>query len=97
MLFHILGRPAPSGVRHVKLHPAHAGHARILERAQEPFPKERLELRPQGVEGGITDAKPREEVMKPLTREELLSALSAKRTMASDIEAVRQKNDSTKE
>lgn len=54
--------------------------------------KERLELRPQTGTGTTTSQMkptPQGEGAKPLTREELLSALSAKRTMASDIEAVK--------
>lgn len=57
--------------------------------------KERLELRPEGTsaESAEERGEKHEEVAKPLTREELLSALSAKRTMASDIEAVRQREE----
>lgn len=53
--------------------------------------KERLELKPQEVTpqaGEIENAGTR-----PLTREELMSALAPRRTMASDIEAVRIKAD----
>ncbi len=39
--------------------------------------REKLELRPEGVPAG-------EQMTQPLTREELLNALSSKRTMASD-------------
>ncbi len=61
--------------------------------------KERLDLRPEGVqkqnsvspEVGIV-----EEMARPLTREELMNALSPKRTMASDIEAARIKADAAK-
>ncbi len=56
-------------------------------------PRERLDLRPEGVQQKFGGEESRhEEMAKPLTREELLSALSAKRTMATDIEAVRNKH-----
>jgi hypothetical protein len=59
----------------------------------DPTLKEGLQLRPE--EGDIiprgemaSDDDTEEESARPLTRDELLSALSAKRTMASDIKAV---------
>jgi hypothetical protein len=62
--------------------------------------KERLELRPR-VEGSDVPAPALgagagEEAAKPLTREELMSALGGKRTMAADIEALRQKRETDK-
>lgn len=66
----------------------------IENAAEEAKPKEPLELRPEGVapsEGNVPEAKP--EPPRALTREELMNALSAKRTMASDIEAVRHKQE----
>ena len=55
--------------------------------------REKLELRPQGVpHKAETEEEP---VAKPLTREDVLSALSPRRTMKSDIESVR-KSDETK-
>lgn len=61
--------------------------------------KERLELRPQPTTGAPVEAgKAREDTAaaKPLTREELMSALGGKRTMAADIEALRQKREADK-
>jgi len=59
--------------------------------------KEKLELRPEGVP---TQMKPTPIAdgteatgPKPLTREEVLQALSPKRTMAGDIESIKQKSD----
>ena len=49
--------------------------------------RERLDLRPEGVAQG---APGNENATKPLTREEVLRALAPKRTMASDIESIRQ-------
>lgn len=47
--------------------------------------KEKLELRPDGVPSGAKVTP------QPLTREEVLHALAPKRTMASDIESLKQK------
>ncbi len=49
--------------------------------------KERLDLRPQNASAPWGASQP----PKPLTREELMSALAPKRTMTSDIEAMRAK------
>jgi hypothetical protein len=55
--------------------------------------KERLDLRPEGrVETQPEPTEKERVAARPLTREELMSALAPKRTMASDIEAVRQKS-----
>lgn len=56
--------------------------------------KEELELRPQGVPR--PEIRQMEEAPKPLTREDVLSALASRRTMASDIESVK-KNEEEKE
>ncbi len=59
--------------------------------------KERLELRPRvGGEASSAQAASgtpanKEAAAKPLTRDELMNALAGKRTMAQDIEALRQK------
>ena len=62
-----------------------------------PDTKERLDLRPQGAVPVVPEppkapAAPQQGA-RPLTREELMNALSPKRTMAADIEAVRQKQE----
>ncbi len=49
--------------------------------------RERLDLRPEGVAQG---APGNENTTKPLTREEVLRALAPKRTMASDIDSIKQ-------
>lgn len=59
--------------------------------------KERLELRPEGVER--TSLQPVEnsnagEVPQPLTREDVMEALASRRTMESDIESVKQSKNS---
>lgn len=68
--------------------------------------KERLELRPEtsgemGAKSGEeaeTEGEVRQKsTVQPLTREELMSALAGKRTMASDIEAVRKMREEAKE
>ncbi len=55
--------------------------------------KEKLELRPEGVARPSTPLPPvapqGEGALKPLTRDEVLKALSPQRTMKSDIEAMR--------
>jgi|GEM_PF-1898779 len=60
--------------------------------------KEKLELRPEGVQRPMAPppptpptapSEPTQGAMKPLTRDEVLKALSPKRTMKSDIEAMR--------
>lgn len=60
-----------------------------------PDAKERLDLRPQGAIPVVPLPPKASQVppqgARPLTREELMNALSPKRTMATDIEAVRQK------
>lgn len=72
-----------------------------------PELKERLELRPKGVMGGVetTSAEPltptplvqsapqkeQKTSVQPLTREELMNALATKRTMASDMAAATKK------
>jgi len=59
--------------------------------------KERLDLRPDGTHiGTATTGNSALEEPKPLTREELMNALSGKRTMAGDIEAVRRGNEAPK-
>jgi hypothetical protein len=65
--------------------------------------KERLELRPnvsaptQATAGAPNQVAPQNPTgAKPLTREELMNALGGRRTMASDIEAVRQKREEYK-
>lgn len=50
--------------------------------------REELQMRPEGVEAASREPK-------PLTREEVLRAISPKRTMASDIESVRQQGESS--
>ena len=52
--------------------------------------RERLELRPEGVARGGREASENAEGPKPLTREEVLQALAPRRTMASDIEHIKQ-------
>ncbi len=81
----------------------------VIPHTFEPAPeyKERLELRPQGVPIGGTppqgtteekrDTSSESNAIKPLTREELMNALATKRTMASDIEAIRMKREGVKE
>lgn len=64
------------------------------EATESSVPKEPLELRPENRDASaavIPEAAPA--LPKALTREELMNALSAKRTMASDIEAVRHKEE----
>lgn len=51
--------------------------------------KDRLELRPEGVPVGGTSQET-ETNARPITREQLLTALTAKRTMAGDIESIKQ-------
>lgn len=51
--------------------------------------KDRLELRPEGVPVGGTSQET-ETSARPITREQLLTALTAKRTMAGDIESIKQ-------
>lgn len=58
--------------------------------------KEELELRPQGVPRPEPQ-KRAEEVPKPLTREDVLSALASRRTMASDIESVKKSEENKDE
>ncbi len=68
--------------------------------------KERLLLRPDAVAGTnansgiVTGNTPpveqKDTAAKPLTRDELMSALAGKRTMASDIEAVRKAREAAK-
>jgi hypothetical protein len=61
--------------------------------------KERLELRPNPPTGAPVEAGKAGEdksAAKPLTREELMNALGGKRTMAADIEALRQKREEAK-
>ncbi len=74
--------------------------------------KERLELHPDGERGGRAEetdevrsgevaattpvAKEKDSAAQPLTREELMNALAGKRTMASDIEAVRKSREEAK-
>ncbi len=61
--------------------------------------KERLELRPQATTGAPLEAgrTPSDNSSaKPLTREELMNAIGGKRTMAADIEALRQKREADK-
>ena len=55
------------------------------------YTREELRLRPDGVSSHTSV----EGVIKPLTREEVLSALSPKRTMATDIASIQQKENST--
>ncbi len=65
-----------------------------------PDTKERLDLRPQGIETVVPEIPKAptapQQGARPLTREELMNALSPKRTMATDIEAVRQKQGTEK-
>lgn len=65
----------------------------------DPTLKERLDLRPSDVDTPRTGTAPgsttEEEMAQPLTREELFSALSAKRTMAGDIAAATTRPEST--
>lgn len=61
--------------------------------------REELKLRPEGV---LPNTPPMREVVpqpavKPLTREEVLRAVTSRRTMASDIEMVRQQKASDQE
>lgn len=58
--------------------------------------KEELELRPEGVPRPQPIAEEGKETPKPLTREDVLSALASRRTMASDIESVK-KDEEEKE
>jgi hypothetical protein len=61
--------------------------------------KERLELRPNPSTGAPIEAGKASDdksAAKPLTREELMNALGGKRTMAADIEALRQKREEAK-
>lgn len=51
--------------------------------------KDRLELRPEGVPVGGTSQET-ETSARPITREQLLTALTAKRTMAGDIASIKQ-------
>lgn len=51
--------------------------------------KDRLELRPEGVPVGGTSQETKTSA-RPITREQLLTALTAKRTMAGDIESIKQ-------
>lgn len=51
--------------------------------------KDSLELRPEGVPVGGTSHEAKTTV-QPITREQLLTALTAKRTMAGDIESIKQ-------
>lgn len=55
------------------------------------YTREELQLRPDGALPHTTA----ENAVKPLTREEVLSALSPKRTMATDIASIQQKENST--
>jgi hypothetical protein len=55
-----------------------------------------LELRPAGAAVDAKAAEQKEATAKPLTREELMNALAGKRTMASDIEAVRKAREEAK-
>ena len=55
------------------------------------YTREELRLRPDGVSSHASI----ESVIKPLTREEVLNALSPKRTMATDIASIQQKENST--
>lgn len=52
--------------------------------------KDQLELRPEGVERSGVQQEQNTNMPKPLTREQLLTALTAKRTMAGDIESITQ-------
>lgn len=57
-----------------------------------PDPRERLFLRPEGVDGNALPEKHTEEMAKPLTRDTLMDSLVTHRTMAGDIEAARKKS-----
>ena len=64
----------------------------------DPTLKEGLQLRPEiggVIPRGEALTNTEEESARPLTRDELLKALSAKRTMASDIQAVRATDPNT--
>lgn len=63
-----------------------AGTPPPLPTGEIPNLKERLHLRPEGAPGAAATGEPSP---KPLTREELMGSLLAKRTMASDIAAVK--------
>jgi hypothetical protein len=59
--------------------------------------KERLELKPKPNDGTVAQKQVASDTpAKPLTREELMSALAGKRTMAADIEALRKKQEEGK-
>jgi len=55
-----------------------------------PDTREKLELRPQGMPHMPTAAPVEDPGARPLTREEVLRTLAPKRTLASDIESLRQ-------
>ncbi len=55
-----------------------------------PNTREKLELRPQGVAHTPAAAPVEDPGARPLTREEVLRTLAPKRTLASDIESLRQ-------
>jgi len=64
----------------------------VLPVANKNF-REKLEFRPAGVvarDMPIEEAKPQDASPKPLTREEVMKALAPRRTMAADIERIRQ-------
>lgn len=74
-------------------------HKKLQEEAAVPrvetAVKEELELRPQGVPR--PELRQTEETPKPLTREDVLSALASRRTMASDIESVKKQEENKDE